>query len=79
MDNLSAYTNVGYGLQDYNQLVSFLAAREDKVAQVEVGLEYDFLKYLYLKGYYLYNYRDSNQALKGYTDNVYYVGLGGRF
>jgi putative beta-barrel porin BBP2 len=79
LDNLSAYTNVGYGLQDYNQLVSFLAAREDKVAQVEVGLEYDFLKYLYLKGYYLYNYRDSNQALKGYTDNVYYVGLGGRF
>ena len=34
---------------------------------------------MYVQGYYYYDYRDSNKDNLGYTDNVFYLGVGGRF
>lgn len=76
--NLTAFANLGAGLNDYNSLDG-TSAREDDIYKAQVGLEYAFLKYMYVQGYYYYDYRDSNKDNLGYTDNVFYVGLGGRF
>lgn len=76
--NLTAFATVGAGLNDYNSLDG-TEAREDKLYKGQVGLEYAFLKYLYVQGYYYYDYKTSNKANLGYTDNVFYLGVGGRF
>ena len=76
--NLTAFATVGAGINDYNSLDG-KSAREDDVYKGQVGLEYAFLKYLYLQGYYLYDRRNSNTNNLSYTDNVFYLGLGGRF
>ena len=78
MPNLTAFAMVLAGINDYNSLDG-TSSREDDIFKGQIGLEYSFLKYLYLTGSYLYDYRDSNKDDLGYTDNVFYVGLGGRF
>ncbi|MCB2191215.1 MAG: outer membrane beta-barrel protein [Deltaproteobacteria bacterium] len=78
LHNLTAFAMVLVGLNEYNSLDG-TDAREDDVFKGQIGLEYSFLRYLYLTGQYLYDYRDSNKDGLGYTDNVFYVGLGGRF
>lgn len=78
LNNLTAFAMVLAGLNDYNSLDG-TDAREDDVFKGQIGLEYSFLRHLYLTGSYLYDYRDSNKDNLSYTDNVFYVGLGGRF
>ncbi len=76
--NLTAFATVGAGLNEYNSLDG-TEARDDDVFKGQVGLEYAFLKYLYAQAYYLYDYKSSNKPNLGYTDNVFYMGVGGRF
>ncbi len=78
LSKLTLFATVLAGINDYNSLDG-AESRSDDVFKGQAGVEYDFLKYLYLTGYYLYDYRTSNYDNLGYTDNVFYVGLGGRF
>ena len=76
--NLTAFANAGYGRNEYNSLDGS-PSRDDDIFRGQVGLRYSFLKYLYVQGYYFYDYRDSNYDYYSYTDNVFYAGIGGSF
>lgn len=78
LEKLSVYGLFSYGTNDYNS-TDGTSAREDKVYKFEAGVEYSFLQWLYAIGKYTYDKRDSNKTNLSYNDNVWYVGIGGKF
>lgn len=78
MQNLSFLASGTIGTNDYNSLDGS-PEREDKVYKAELGAEYSFLRYLFLRAGYRLDKKDSNITNSSFTDNIYYVGLGGRF
>lgn len=76
--NVSLLASGTMGQNDYNSLDGS-PSRDDKVYKAELGAEYNFLRYLFLRAGYRLDKKDSNVTNSSYTDNIYYVGLGGRF
>lgn len=75
---LSFLASGSLGKNEYNSLDGS-TARDDKVYKAELSAEYAFLKYLFAKAGYRLDKKDSNIENSSFTDNIYFVGLGGRF
>lgn len=78
INNVSLLASGTIGQNDYNSLDGS-PSRDDKVYKAELGAEYSFLRYLFLRAGYRLDKKDSNVTNSSYTDNIYFVGLGGRF
>ena len=67
------------GKNEYNNIGVGTTSRDDNVYKLDLGAEYSFLKYMFLRGGYTMDKKDSNLTGLSYTDDIFYVSLGGRF
>ena len=77
--NFKFNTALAYGQHAYDALASFVPGRDDDLLRFHMEGEYSFWKYMFVKGRFVYDQRDSSLDGAGYTDTRYYLGLGGRF
>lgn len=76
--NLMLMASGTLGKNQYNGLGG-TESRSDDVYKFDLGAEYSFLKYLFVRGGYKYDKKKSNLTDLSYTDDIFYLTLGGRF